>query len=335
MSDALPPFDDLMTAFARLRPSDEATRRKIATLVGFGLRETPAEKPKDTTPPPKPTTKKPKETPPPPIVTPTATTPPVDAPPSAEKVSQEVPFVLQPAARERRTSDWVGVQPLTQLSADPIAPPSIEPLFVPRWMRGILTAAAATTAPHGPIDVASIVRTVGRGSTFRRIPRLDAPAMARAVQVLVDASDAMLPFADDVVWMVGKIQSIAGRDRTEVLGFEARDEFRAGKGARFLWEPFPATHAPLPGMAVLLLTDLGIGRVPYGPWLPPERWAAFIRALQKRDANVVAFVPYPSRRWPRTLRRLLPIVQWDVSTTVRGVRKSVGRVRRQTNTFER
>lgn len=334
MSESLPPFDDLLTALAVLHPSDDAARRRIAKLIGFNFPESAATRQ---------TTDSIPGTPLPPIVLQPGTPPPPEPegpssqPPARMEVTaeEEVPSLLRRIGNQRRARDWSGIEPLQESVAGDAAPPSIEPLFVPRWMRGVLAAAAATRAPRGPLDLAAIVRIISAGTTFRTIPRRPAPAMARAFQLLVDSSETMLPFTDDLTWMVARVLAVAGRDRTRVLGFEVRKDFVAGTGARFEWTPYPATNAPLPGTAVILLSDLGIGRVPFRPWLPAERWAAMIRTLQKRDATVVAFVPYPPHRWPPQLRGVLPIVHWDPRTTARSVRRIVGRLRSQASAIER
>lgn len=332
MNDTAPSFPDLLTAIAQLQPSDDTTRRRIAELVGFTFPEVVVA-PQEPTGTGDQSEPSPIVTPPP--VTRTTRTP-ISTPPSIPVASEEEPpSLLRRVGNDRRRRDWSDVEPLPESTGDTLPPPAIEPLFVPRWMRGIVSAAAATTAPRGPLDLAAIVRIISSGTTFRTIPRLPAPATARAFQLLVDSSEAMLPFTYDLAWTVERILAIAGRDRTRVLAFEVRGEFVAGSGARFEWTPYPETNAPLPGTAVILLSDLGIGRVPFRPWLPPERWVALVRALQKRDANVVAFVPYPPHRWPRQLRDVLPIVQWDPKTTARAVRRVVGRLRAQASAISR
>ncbi|MEA2489250.1 MAG: hypothetical protein QOH21_1042 [Acidobacteriota bacterium] len=318
--DSLPPFDDLLTAFARLAPKNAETRRAIAATLGFSFAGNAVQKApaiKEPHPPPK----KESES----LAVPPSRHPVPEARTIATPAQAQLVSVLRRSASAPRPPDWLDhVEPLPPTVA--AEPPPLEPLFVSRWMRGIIAAAAATRAPHGPLDIDAIARTVSRGATFREIPRIATPSTARALQVLVDGSEPMLPFAADQEWLVERIRSIAGIDRTQVLGIEARDGFRAGSGSVFGWTAYPDTHPPLPGMVVLLLSDLGIGHAPFRGWVSPERWATLIGALQRTGARVVAFVPYPPERWPRLLLRALPIVQWDVKTNARRVRRAVGRL---------
>ena len=71
-------------------------------------------------------------------------------------------------------------------------------LFVPRWQRGIVTAAISTASPDGPIDVARIVDDIANGLAIRRLPRLTLHTTRKGLQVLIDIADGMRPFADDV-----------------------------------------------------------------------------------------------------------------------------------------
>jgi hypothetical protein len=325
MSERLPDFGDLIRAFARLRPTDEASKRQIANLLGFDYTQTL---------PPAPIAP-----PPPPIVDPIETPPPIaDHTVSSDRrtfsdASQSTssnpfntdlrPAVLRPIASTAIQPNWGTATPLELPPATLQQPPRLEPLLVPRWTRGILSAALGGRGAEGEIDIDAIVRTISSGRPFRTVPRRNVPRFGRGVQVLVDASETMMPFLEDQTWLTERIRVVAGRDRTQVLGIDGSDSFIAGEGMRLDWTDYFDRYVPADGVVVILLSDLGIGRMSMAPWTSPAQWLGFARGLQTRGVPLVAIVPYARERWPAELRRTIPIVQWDTRTTARTARRAL------------
>lgn len=324
MSDSFPPFGDFLRAFARVRPKDPAAKRALANLFGLdyaedaGIRdpelEPDVEDPMQARTQPR--TQQPARPAEPPRAAPAAR--------SHEILGTDVtPAFLRPLANEVQPPQWGLVKPLELPPAATREPPPLEPLLVPRWTRGILSAALTRRLAEGDIDVEAVVGTISTGRPFRAVPRRLVSRSGGAVQVLVDASEAMAPFAEDARWLTGRIEATAGRDRTETLGIEYARVFLAGRGSRLRWTDYFRDHAPLPGVVVILLSDLGIGRAPLGRWASPEHWLSFAEGLHKRGAGLVALVPYARDRWPAELRRTIPIVQWDARTTARSARRAL------------
>jgi hypothetical protein len=326
MSERLPDFGDLIRAFVRLRPTDEVSKREIANLLGFDyVRPLP---PVPIAPPPPVTPQKPIE----------LQTTPVDHTPSSDRrtftdspqSSSSNPFntdlrpaVLRPLASTAIQPNWGTATPLELPPATRQEPPRLEPLLVPRWTRGILSAALGGRGAEGEIDIDAIVRTISSGRPFRTVPRRNVPRFGRGVQVLVDASETMMPFLEDQTWLTERIRVVAGRDRTQVLGIEGSDSFIAGEGMRLDWTDYFASYVPPEGVVAILLSDLGIGRMSMAPWTSPAQWLEFARGLQKCGVPLVAIVPYARERWPAELRRAIPIVQWDTRTTARSARRAL------------
>jgi hypothetical protein len=196
----------------------------------------------------------------------------------------------------------------------------LRPLFVPRWTRGILSAAFATTraGDQGALDAEALIDDLARGEVIHRPPYRPWPTLRRGVQILVDCGEGMMPFTPDQRYLVEQIRKIAGRDRAPAAVFVGcPGPGRDGTGA---WEP------PLPGTVVVLLTDLGIGR-PMLSLDPADetQWLAFARRARRAGCPLVAFVPYPRSSWPRRLEKAMTIVEWDLTTTAAAVRARVGR----------
>jgi hypothetical protein len=82
---------------------------------------------------------------------------------------------------------------------------------------------------------------------------------------------------------------------------------------------------PAPGIPVVVLTDLGIAQ-PHGAMAVAgaEEWREFASNVSRAQCPLLALVPYPARRWPAGLHRVMTILQWDRATTAAVVRKVVG-----------
>jgi hypothetical protein len=236
---------------------------------------------------------------------------------------EEVPSLLVPDYTEsRRAPDWLEtVEPFPK--ADGPAPDP-DPLLVPLWVRGVLSASVATLSEAGPLDVERLVRGVARGTAWRRIPRRPWPTLARGALVLVDRSDALLPFAADQEQIVEQIRAVVGRDGVRVLDFEGCPSWGAGTGSQDEWEADFERWRPPWGTPVLALTDLGIG-TGYGVRpVHPAAWRDFADRLHRAGCPLVAFVPYTPERWPMGLGRALHILPWDRGTSARTVRRALG-----------
>ena len=124
----------------------------------------------------------------------------------------------------------------------PAAPP--EPLFAPLQHRGIVSAALATRVAEGPLDVGRILRDLAALRPLRRVPRRSVPTLRRGVQVLVDISPAMAPYAVDADALAAAVREVAGVPRTEVLSSmrARRARCTAGAGARRPGRRRPGVH---------------------------------------------------------------------------------------------
>jgi hypothetical protein len=196
-------------------------------------------------------------------------------------------------------------------------------LFAPLETRAMLSRALARFAETGPLDLDRLIHRCARREALDRLPRLPQPMLSSGVQLLVDRSGAMTVFARDQERLEASIRALVGEGKLQALSFEGFPS-RAGSGGRRRWHPYEE-QLPPPGTVVALLTDLGIGRA---PWLPtpaaPAQWRSFADRLRRRGCPVVAFVPYPSGRWP-AVKHGITIIQWDRRTRTSTIRVSVGR----------
>jgi len=292
---------DLARAFARLKPTNEDSRLAIA--VSLGMRW---DLPKPNKSLVKPKAKRERER-------------------TSERQSQ-TEFERLPAptrvissrldhSRSEDAAPSISVPPLeASVSESDAQSPRLEPLFLPRWTRAILSAGLATNSEVGEIDVDRVVDILASGQCLKTLPLLSTPTLTRGVQLLIDRSQAMTPFIRDQIRLHREIVATVGTDRVTTLRFVGCPIRGAGAGPEPTWSHY---EPPLSKAPVLLLSDLGIGR----PMLNDERagvreWLTFIRLVKKAKSPLLAFVPYEASRWPPKLANEIPIIQWDRNTTV-------------------
>lgn len=308
---------DGVRALGKLRPSEEATAEQIMSLIGLPARQPP---------------------PPTPVVRRRAAQAVEEPEPAASRHTEE-PEPLQEEAEDssplgeavpsslemHESAPTKGIENVDPLAKEEISSlPPIDPLLLPRWVRGILSAALAVPLPDGPPDVERVVEAVARGEAITELPRRPRPTLRLGVQLLVDRSARMAPFAKDQAWLEWALHRVVGEDRVELRRFIGTPLHAAASPAGGY---AAAYRPPVPGTPVLALTDLGIGRPMFDPdWREPDDWLAFAELLRRAGCPLLAFVPYPQSRWPRSLAQELTVIQWDRVTSAATVRGLLGPV---------
>lgn len=230
--------------------------------------------------------------------------------------------------RSKKPAPSIYVPPLAKSAPEgEVRSPPLEPLFLPRWTRGILSAGLASNSEMGDVDVERVVKILATGRSVEKFPLRSLPTLNRGVQLLIDRSHAMEPFIKDQAQLHVEIVNVVGRDRVTTLRFVGCPTAAAGTGPR---EDWPKYEPPTPAAPVLLLTDLGIGR----PRMSDERsgvgeWVTFAHLVKKAKSPLIAFVPYAESRWPLALRNHMSIIQWDRNTTAVTVSNKLKSMREQ------
>lgn len=223
---------------------------------------------------------------------------------------------------ERTTEQALATHPRPTLATVPAGPVVVaalplEPLLRPVVTRAVVGASLARRVPLGPIDVTPLVETIARRQPIRHIPRASVTGVAPTARVLIDCGPGMAPFARDASDLSSWVQSVASRDRTELLRFWQTPR-KVGPSPRRA----AAAPPPMPGTVVVALTDLGIART--GNRVPDlaQHWLDLDGELRGVGSSLVIFVPYPEARWPRSLVGRLALVRWDRRTSLVDVRSA-------------
>lgn len=310
---------DLIKVLQQLSPSDDEARRSMAGLLGFAWAEPTATLMPDPTPAPQPSEPRPSPSPAP-ESPPMAPQTPKPAEPLATPTAQQMHSALT-ALEPRQTVFSVDALQRVQEEQAPYLP--FAPLFLPNWTRAILAHALATLSVGGSLDIPKLIYLLAQGQPIVQLPNLPWPTLVRGVQVLMDLSEAMLPYRKDQLWLVDELEKTVGQDKVKILSFAAAPLLGAGSGPQDEWAPY---KPPAPGTPVLALTDLGVGRPARLVDVADEAdWLNFAAELHKAGCPLIVFTPYPPNRRPTALAGRFPIIHWDRTTTAALIRSLVGK----------
>lgn len=174
------------------------------------------------------------------------------------------------------------------------------PLLKPEWIPSILLWSVGLPTADVELDLKALVEIIAQGKVATRLPSSLRPTLSRGIHVLIDESEGMEPFIQDQRSMLDMVQRVVGLERTSWSFFSGSP--RSQESA----EAVPA------GRPVLALTDLSIARLQRPLFhTDPNDWLDFQAQLNHLGCLLTVFVPYPARRWPRSFRNLVHLVQWD------------------------
>lgn len=316
---------DLATAVKRLATQDKDHLAKIAGCLGFGLEAPPPPRPerkgargKEQSP----EQEKPcPAAPPGPAIKPEPRQPrrgvtlPKPPPPVDGYIShlQRLPRieVSMPLQTEQ-------AEPLS-LHTDTSMQGMREPIFAKRTERATLTATIAVETSAGDVDLERAIGQLINQKLLERLPRRAIPTLKYGVQLLLDRSESMLPYAEDLRDLDAQLKKLVGGSRFTSSSFKGTP-LTAPRYRKVRQRPKLRSNLP-----ILLVTDFGIGasllsrdRARLGEWLEFAQHAA------RKNCPVVALIPHKPGCWPDFARANYLCIHWDRSTSAGDLRKIIG-----------
>jgi hypothetical protein len=195
-------------------------------------------------------------------------------------------------------SGWLG-------GAVPPTPP-----IQARRARAVLARLASTRRPSRRLDIDVVVDRAARAQPPKGLPVLLEHRTAPAIDVLLDMSEAMEPYAHDLTFLSEQLVQTLGEERVRIAICEGAPTgghvFGAASRDVVAWKP------PGPGALVVAITDMGVG----GPRGTPRHsqgagWQAFAKHVAEYDARLRVLTPFPIARAPAGLEDVSDIVPWD------------------------
>jgi hypothetical protein len=191
--------------------------------------------------------------------------------------------------------------------------PVVAPLFLPRWTTGIITTALAMEKPTGPVDTARLVEQLARMNVPAHFPRLRRRSVTSGAQVLVDLSEDMLPFREDLIHLLRSLRRALGDDRVNVLRFAGRPMTQIGPGRRDTWHAYEPPPRPRP---VLIVSNLRQSDAQFSTEDDFHgEFTTLLDGLDRIRCPVLALVPNSATRMRHRVRRTVPVLEWDRTTS--------------------
>ncbi|MBL8394087.1 MAG: hypothetical protein JNK99_04935 [Candidatus Accumulibacter sp.] len=319
---------ELISALAGLDCDDAAQAATIAACLGFGLRApdlaatgaaTPAIYDHNRALPP-PAARRSAIPHPPGLALP-ASSPAVEALPAQIVPSQLASVGVLPSTDSSAAPAWL-VAGYQRLASERSSPPR-QTLFPERAARGVLTAALARWRPGdagADLDLDALVRCIVRRRLPQCLPRLPSMTLDNGCQLLLDYSESMVPWWEDLRELARQVSGVLGAERTSIFDFAASPagarRWRADREAIETWQPEP-------GRPILVATDFGIrGEPPCD--LRGSGWPAFVDRCAARDCPLLILIPWSRFFWPKNLGLHPQLVHWHPATSAALLRRQRG-----------
>jgi len=210
------------------------------------------------------------------------------------------------------------------LELDAPRPPPVPrwPLFPPRTARGLLGAAVMRPAADGDPDLARLIQAIILKRPVRILPRLPRPSARSGCQLLLDFSDALAPWWEDLRALIGQFHALLGEAACPVYEFtgDPRDALH--------WTEAAGEEAwrAVPNQPLVLVTDFGLIRIPGGEPRPSLAiWCRFAEHCRRKGVPVVAITPLRRERCPHALGQAMALVHWNPTTRAADIKRLIDR----------
>lgn len=204
-----------------------------------------------------------------------------------------------------------------------IAPVPRISLFPPRTARGVLNAAVAQPVQSFDLDIPRLIRASVQRQPLRKLPLLPHLSSRNGCQLLLDFSDALIPWWDDMRDLMQQFHAVLGETACPVYEFthDPRDAIRWTEAGEMAWK-----NEMVVGRPVVIATDFGQTRSPYLGLRPSlSVWRDFALYCRRQQIPVIALNPLEREHFPKTLEHLMPIIEWRPQTRASDVKLLINR----------
>ncbi|MEF8703682.1 MAG: hypothetical protein V5B32_10590 [Candidatus Accumulibacter sp. UW26] len=316
---------ELIRALDSLPWENHAQAQAIAGCLGFGI---PTADPGSSDRPTRtvhdrsaPSTRSPADTPgikpPPGFATPRPGASQVELP-ARVLAAQLHPLPTAPMLDPAGAPEWI-TGDYQRLDPTPGIAPRRQALFPDRTVRGVFTAALSTLRAGNVIDVDALLGHLIQGRIPTEIPRLPSPTLGRGCQLLLDFSDSMLPWWEDLRQLAQQVSAILGNERVSVFDFDATPatavQWQAGKENETPWQPQS-------GRPILVATDLRIRGRP-ADHRAGAKWQDFGKICTEQHCPLLILVPWSREYWPTDLGPNAELLHWHPQTSAAMLRQQL------------
>ncbi len=223
--------------------------------------------------------------------------------------------------------DWLGrgnlagdFPPLFEDSNVPLPlPMARKSLFANNTSRSILVASLITQRIGNKVDIRRVINSIVWGEILQTLPKLTLATMEQGCQLLLDYSDSMAPYWDDLNALRKQIQNVAGIEYSRVYEFDSSPlsaKSRLSRKEKLPWEP--ETNKP-----VVVATDFGLSPGDQS-LLTLLDWPVFLEKCASRCTPLVILTPLAKNNWPGDIGAYPVFIHWHPRTTASMVRQVIG-----------
>lgn len=260
-----------------------------------------------------------------PTIKPASNTPPGFSPPPPPRAPVELPQLILNShlkaldAVPDEAPEWLNQDNVLLADEKPQVKALRANLFPDLTHRGILSAGLRVQKQGKDVDIPRLIKHVTKGQIPKIVPTRTEVTLERGCQLLLDYSDSMVPFWQDLTALADQVQNVLGKERVKIY------EFDQDPTVAQCWDnPLAAESWHVDNTRpVLVATDLGINgsglRWPIGP-----NWCRFINLCSQKRIPLIVLIPWNSEYWPDIPSSHPILVHWNPHTTATMIKKRVG-----------
>ena len=315
-------LSDLLTALADLPWQTEAHKKAIFNALGFAWQDSKPEAIDSSSPRQVFDRNRYQQRP---SIKPVSTTPPGFSPPPPPKAPVELPQLILNSQLKAldavldEVPDWLNQDNAFLADQKPQVKAARHNLFPDLTHRGILSATLQVQKRGKDVDIPRLIKHVTNGQIPKILPTRTAVTLERGCQLLLDYSDSMVPFWEDLTALADQVQNVLGKERVKIYEFDQNPAASQCWDNPLAAEPWQADNT----RPVLVASDLRIngGRV---RWPIGDNWRRFIDQCSQKQIPLIVLIPWRCEYWPE-IRSSHPIlVHWNPHTTATLIKKRVG-----------
>lgn len=250
---------------------------------------------------------------------------PFSAPPPPELPIELPPQVLsstlttyENCIESGQQPDWLYQQTNDLLSEEEELPRlARKNLFPTHTSRGVLSASLRVQRTSAEPDVPQIIRRMVRGEILRTLPRIRGTTLGQGCQLLLDYSDSMIPYWEDLNELAMQVENVIGTNRLHIYEFEGN--------------PLEAKHREINGerqgekaRPIVVASNLDVGVHRRNPIIN-KYWRQFIHQCKQAGSPLLILTPWQRESWPSGLGDYPILIHWNPRTTAGMVQQLVGK----------
>jgi len=193
-------------------------------------------------------------------------------------------------------------------------------LFLDNTSRGLLRALLQTMRQSRRIDLGKLLRRAGTGLLPRRFPYRETGTLEHGCQLLLDYSDSMVPWWDDLEALCRQLEKTLGKSlviRYQITDDPMQAEYWANADEPEFWQP----RAGIPN---LVATDFGLPNQ-RSAYRLQRRWRSFIDRCEKARCPLIFLVPWEYDEWlSGNLGGYPYLFRWSTATSASQIRSLIG-----------